>query len=846
MPDKETPKQPRKRTAKEGTVAKASNTSTADTSAADTKAIKKDITLSRGAMEMREAITGKMYRHFARDVESASQEQLFRACALVLRDQISSRMPRSNEGVEHKGGRQIHYLSLEFLLGRSLAKNAFNLGVYDDMQAALASLGADMTDVLETEPDAGLGNGGLGRLAACYLDSLTTLGIPATGYSICYHLGIFKQKIVEGQQVELPDSWMDIGDVWLIPSMDETEEVRFGGQVEEYWENNMMYKRVNGYTSVQAVPMDMHVAGYGTRHVNTLRLWDAKSAKVLDMSLFSRGEYMKAVEQNAMAEVISKILYPEDNHFEGKLLRLRQQYFFVSATVQSIVRKHRARYGTMTNFHLKHAIHINDTHPTLVIPELMRILLDEEHMTWDEAWRIVTRTVAYTNHTVLAEALECWPQDIFSMLLPRIWQIMCECNDRYLAMLRERFPGDQGRHAVMAIIWDNQVRMANLCVYACFAVNGVSQLHSQILRDSIFKPEYEMWPNKFFNVTNGVDHRRWLAQINPRLHDLICELSNGDSYLTRPNDLQRLLPHAEKKDVQTKWEDIKRANKVDFSNYLLQSQGVKIDPDSIFDVQVKRLHEYKRQLLNVLHIISLYQTLRDNPNADIAPRTFLIGAKAASGYYMAKRIIQMMHSLSNDIQKNPAMANRLQLVFLENYRVSLAERLMPASEVSEQISLAGKEASGTGNMKFMLNGALTIGTMDGANVEMSEALGLENIFIFGLTTPEVEQMRREGYDPLHYYSHNPILKAAIDQLTTGFSDGKSYQDIANSLLIGNPSDVYMLCADFESYRLRQLDVAATYANRSLWNQISIHNTAQAGLFAADRAIRQYAKHIWNV
>ncbi|MCL2083825.1 MAG: glycogen/starch/alpha-glucan phosphorylase [Oscillospiraceae bacterium] len=802
--------------------------------------------LSPSAQEMRRAIIGKTYRHFARDVQTASREQLFRACALVIKDRISLRLPKTLEEHAKRGERQVHYLSLEFLLGRSLAKNAFNLGIYDDMKDALESLGADISDITETEPDAGLGNGGLGRLAACYLDSLTTLGIPATGYSICYHYGIFRQKILDGQQVELPDPWMTVGDVWLIPSVDESEEIRFGGTVEEYWENDMLRKRLVNYSSVQAVPMDMHVAGYGTKHVNTLRLWDAKSADVLDMSLFSRGEYMKAVERNAMAEVISKILYPEDNHFEGKLLRLRQQYFFVSATLQSIVRKHRAQYGTLDNFHVRHVIHINDTHPTLVIPELMRILLDEEFMFWEHAWGIVSRTVAYTNHTVLAEALECWPQDIFEMLLPRLWQIICECNDRYLRMLREAYPGDVARHSVMAIVWDGQVRMANLCVYACYAVNGVSQLHSNILRSTIFKPEFELWPGKFYNVTNGVDHRRWLAQINPGLHSLICEVTGSDSYLKRPTDLEKLAKAADNPGVQNRWEHVKRWNKSDFSDWLFRAQGVRVDPDTLFDVQVKRLHEYKRQLLNVLHIISLYQRLRDDPNADIQPRTFLMGAKAASGYHIAKRIIQLINSLANEIERNPRVSSMLRLVFLENYRVSMAEHLMPASEISEQISLAGKEASGTGNMKFMLNGAVTVGTLDGANVEMYEVLGPDNIFIFGLTTQEVEQMRETGYSPLQYYAQNHVLKEAVDQIAVGFSDGESYQDIANSLLLGNPPDTYMLCADFESYRLCQLDAAAAYADRGRWNRMSIMNTAQAGVFASDRSVTQYAKHIWNV
>ncbi len=796
--------------------------------------------------ELEQDIVGKLRRHFGREANTASKEQIFKACALTLRDLMSAGLLKTREQDVRQDKRQVHYLSLEFLLGRSLAKNAYNLGVLEELSGALRALGVDPEDIFEAEPDAGLGNGGLGRLAACYLDSMTTLGIPSTGYSICYHLGIFRQKIVDGAQVELPDPWFETGDVWLLPRMDEAETVLFGGYIEEAWDEKkgrMVYNHKD-YTSVLAVPMDMPVAGFDTDHINTLRLWDAKSPTAIDMTLFSRGEYLRAIEQNAMAEVICKILYPEDNHFEGKLLRLRQQYFFVSATVQSIVRAHRARYGTLKNFHLKHVIHINDTHPALAIPELMRLFLDEEGMSWEEAWRIVSRTVAYTNHTVLSEALECWPQNLFEMLLPRIWKILCEINDRYCRVLREERHYDYDRVRDMAIIWDGVVRMANLCVCASFSINGVSALHSEILQKDIFRYSFELKPDTFYNVTNGVDHRRWLAQVNPALHGLIRELLGSDGYLSRPNDLRRLRDFSADASALEKLEDIKRKNKLHMAQYIADTAGVTVDPDSLFDVQVKRLHEYKRQLLNVMHIIWLYNHLRDNPKLDLQPRTFLFGAKAASGYYMAKRIIRLIGSLARQINSDPLVKGRIKVVFLENYRVSLAELLMPAAELSEQISTAGKEASGTGNMKFMFNGALTVGTLDGANVEMTEAVGEENIFLFGLNAEEAFALSRGGgYSPMQIYNQNPELARVIDRIGRGFDDGVEYGDISSSLIL---HDTYLLLADFKSYCDAQERVSRTYRDKAAWNEKSLINIAEAGRFAADRSISQYARYIWGV
>ena len=799
--------------------------------------------------QLTEMIVGKLLRNFGRTVDEATPNHMFKACAMVLRDIMSGHQIETSNHVWEAQGRQVHYLSLEFLMGRSLEKNAYNLGLLDTLTQVLEDLGFSAADLFETEPDAGLGNGGLGRLAACYLDSMTTLEIPATGYSICYELGIFKQKIIDGKQVELADNWLGLGDAWLIAKMDEAEEVRFGGRIVDHWVDGHNKPEHVGYTTVLAIPRDMEIAGYKTNHTNTLRLWDAKSPVPVDMSLYSRGEYLKAVEQQAMAEVIAKVLYPDDNHYEGKSLRLKQQYFFVSATAQSIVRQHRAQYGTLRNFHQKHVIQINDTHPTLVIPELMRILLDVEGYSWDEAWHIVTNTVCYTNHTVLAEALERWPQNLIESLLPRIWEILKEIAARYQRQLEGYFGGDMNRVSRMAIIWGGEVRMANLCVCACSAVNGVSALHSDILKRDVFHDAYLRQPDQFKNVTNGIDHRRWLSQINPKLDALIRECTGSDAYLLHPESISGLEKYKDDSAVLDRLESIKQENKRRFAGYVARESGIILNTDAIFDVQVKRLHEYKRQLLNVLHIVCLYQQLRDDPNMDFTPQTFLFGAKAAPGYHVAKQIIQLINSLAAQINADPVCKDKLQVVFLENYRVSLAEKLMPASELSEQISTAGKEASGTGNMKFMMNGALTIGTLDGANVEMHQQLGDENIFLFGLTADQVEERRRQGYRSLDYYQQDPVLKRVLDQISAGFSDGRSYTDLTNRLLFGGGggiADEYMLLADFDSYCQAHRRSLEVYKDRRAWDQKSLINIARSGIFAADRSIRDYARDIWHV
>ena len=795
---------------------------------------------------LKEAIQQKLRLNYGCTEKQATDGEIMKACALALRDIMAVRSVDTQEQTQERQEKRVHYMSLEFLMGRSLMKNAYNLGILPQLTQAVEELGFSAPDIFDMEPDAGLGNGGLGRLAACYLDSMTTLDIPATGYSICYELGIFKQKIVEGQQVELPDDWKGLGSAWLLPKPEEAQEVRFGGTIREFWDDGHLHVVNENATVVRAVPCDMEIAGYGTDHVNVLRLWDARSTKPLDMSLFSRGEYLKAAEEEAMAETIAKVLYPEDNHLEGKSLRLKQQYFFVSATVQSIAAKHLEVYGTLKNFHEKNVIQINDTHPALVIPELMRIFIDDAGMDWDEAWNITTQSVAYTNHTVLAEALERWPQNLFEHFLPRIWQITQEIAARWQKKVEDFFHDPQ-KTEKMAIIWGGEVRMANLCVAGGMAVNGVSALHSEILRKDVFKNACTMEPWKFQNVTNGIDHRRWLSEINPELDSLIRDLTGGDEYLLHPTALEKLDAYADDKTVLERLAKIKQDNKERFAAYAKKSQGVVLDPTAIFDVQVKRLHEYKRQLLNVLHIIALYQKLQDDPNCITQPHTFLFGAKAAPGYAVAKRIIRLINSLADQIDHDPICKGKLQVVFLENYRVSLAEQLMPASEVSQQISTAGKEASGTGNMKFMMNGALTLGTLDGANVEMHQVLGDDNMFLFGLTADEAARLR-QSYDPYLLYTRDPVLHRVLDQLKTGFRDGVSYEDLYQRLLYGAdcPADQYLLLADFASYCAASHRVVDTYADREKWNRMSLHNIARSGIFSADRSIADYADTIWHV
>ena len=791
--------------------------------------------------EVRSAIEDKLCAHFGVTSKNATDDQVFRASAIVIRE-IMSRLLAFGE--DKKADREVHYLSMEFLMGRSLMKNAFNLGISEALIGAISDLGRNASDIFEEENDAGLGNGGLGRLAACYMDSMASLGIPATGYSICYELGIFRQKIQDGRQTEIADDWRSAAESWLVTRSDEAVEVRFGGHIVPHWDNFGHYHAEHiGYTTVTAVPRDMLIAGYKGDTVNTLRLWDARSTTALDMYLFSEGEYVKSLEQRTMSEVITKVLYPADDHLQGKQLRLKQQYFFVSATAQSIVRKHMERYGDIRTFAKHHVIQINDTHPTLVIPELMRIFMDEYGLGWDEAWGIVTASVAYTNHTVMSEALEKWPQELIQTLLPRVWEILCEINRRWCEYLRAAF-GESEKVGRNLIIQDDGVHMANLCLAACFKVNGVSALHGEILKTDLFRDICELRPERFTYVTNGIDHRRWLAQINPRLNSLVCDLLGGESYLLKPETLIRLADFADEPAVRDRVNEIKLLNKQDFAAFARRQDGFKLNTDAILDVQVKRLHEYKRQLLCAMLITRLQNMLHANPNTEFTPRTFVFGAKAAAGYRTAKRIIELILSLADDVNSDPLCKGRLQVYFMENYRVSAAEALMPAAQVSEQISTAGKEASGTGNMKLMLNGAVTIGTLDGANVEMNERLGDKNMFLFGLHADEVTALKAAGYDPKAYAARDGELMAVLDRFSRGFKDGKSYSDLVSGLLYGG--DPYMLIADYRDYVATHDRMYKTIADDGERAGLSIINTAQAGIFAADRAVREYAEGIWKI
>ncbi len=794
--------------------------------------------------EVKELIEGVLQRHFGCAATEASREQIYKATAITVKNLLSDKRSVYKKKVNKAGAKRVYYMCMEFLLGRSLKTNLGNLGLAGSYEAALKSLGFSLEELYECEPDAGLGNGGLGRLAACFMDSLSSLDYPATGFSLCYEYGLFKQMIVDGMQVELPDVWLPGGEVWLTPRTDRIYKVHFGGRVVENWKEGHCEILYEGGEEYEAVPYDMMISGADSSAVSQLRLWRARNIQNFNMGLFTQGQYTKALEDSNNAEIITKVLYPSDNHTEGKLLRLTQQYFLVSASVQSIIRDHMAVYGTLENLPDKVAIHINDTHPALCIPELMRILIDQYFMTWDQAWDIVTRTVSYTNHTVMPEALETWNEDLFKLHLPRIYMIVKEINERFCRAAWEAFPGNWNRISKMSIVGYNQVRMANLSVVGSHSVNGVSALHSQILKDSTFSDFYKMYPEKFDNVTNGVAHRRWLCYSNPKLAKLVSDCI-GDDYRHEPQKLAELAKFADDAAVLERLRGIKHDNKIAFADKLYKKTGIKLDTHSVFDVQIKRLHEYKRQLLNAMNIIGLYLDLKENPNLDIQPQTFIFGAKAAPGYAMAKRIIKLLCMLGKDIQQHPAIHEKLSVVFLEDYNVSMAEALIPSAEISEQISLAGKEASGTGCMKLMLNGALTIGTLDGANVEMQEAAGKENMFIFGLHADEVEQLWLSGYRSSQYYTSNERLARIVNYLSTGFA-GESFADIAAYLLNGHGiADPYMCMADFESYRDTHAKMMQAYQDKTKWNRMSLLNIAAAGQFAADRSIEEYATRIWG-
>ena len=776
-------------------------------------------------------------RLYSESIVSITEKQLYSVVCTYLRELLAKKRKAFKEEVNRKSKKQVYYMSMEFLVGTSLRNNLFNLGIEEDMRLLLKEEGFDIERLYELDPDAGLGNGGLGRLASCYLDSLTGLDMPAVGYSIRYEFGIFKQKIVDGWQMEFPDNWLERGEVWLQPRYDESYEIKFGGSVDEWYDNGRFRVSHKDYNSVIAVPYDMYISGYDCKAVNKLILWSA-TAPGFDMGAFSRGDYVRSLEHNTMAEVISKVLYPADDHIEGKRLRLRQQYLLVSASLQSILSKHIKKYRTLDNLPDKVAIHINDTHPALCVPELMRLLMDEHDYGWDAAWEICAKTLSYTNHTVMSEALERWYEWLFKEQLPRLYAIVVEINRRLVEGLYEKYPGDKAKIDYMAVIANGEVRMANLCLACSHKINGVSKLHTEILKDSIFHDYYNLDNSRFCNVTNGIAYRRWLCQSNPLLTDYIKGLI-GDGFMKNATDLEKLLKYKDDAGVICDLSDIKHKNKLALAKYISEKNGIIVDGNSIFDVQIKRLHEYKRQLLNVLHILYLYNRIKNNPSEDITPRTFIFAAKASAGYYMAKRIISLIMATSELVNRDPVVHSKIKVVFLEDYKVSLAERIIPAADISEQISIAGKEASGTGNMKLMINGAVTLGTLDGANVEITEQVGEDNIFLFGMKVEDVEALWKKGYNPMDFVNSDAELKAVLDMMknqTLG-----NFEDIYKNLTEADP---YMCLAEFRAYVEAQQRVNLTYKDERKFGSMSLINIAKAGFFSADRSVKEYADNIW--
>ena len=798
---------------------------------------------------IKDEIVGKVKRYFGKTIDQATQREIYTAVSMTIRDEIMDKWVNYKEKTEKKAQKELYYLSFEFLMGRAMGNNLMNLRETDAYREVLAEMGVSLSEVEEYETDAGLGNGGLGRLAACFLDSLTNLELPAFGCGIRYEYGLFRQKIVDGYQIEMPDPWQQSGNIWDIARPEDIKEVHFNGHVEEYMEDGQLKFRHTGYNTVIAEPYDMPITGFESETVNTLRLWRARSPEVIDMSEFNRGDYVKATEDKELAEVISKILYPEDNHYEGKLLRLKQQYFFVSATIQWILSKHKQKGLPLSAIPEYVQIHINDTHPTIAIPELMRILMDEEGMGWDDAWSIVGRTFAYTNHTILCEALEKWPFEMVEHLLPRIAMIIREIDRRQRAALWERFPGDQNKIEYMAVITNGQVSMANLCLTACHSVNGVAALHTEILKKETFKDYYSIYPYKFKNMTNGVTFRRWLYKANPDLAALISR-TIGDGWIKDYRQMEKLVPSADDAAFRKEFAAIKLENKKKLAAYIKEHNGIEVDPLSMFDVQIKRLHEYKRQLLKVLQIIWRYQQIIDHRDeADLLPTTYIFAAKAAPGYHMAKLIIKFINSVADVINRDERVNDILKVVFIENYSVSIAEKIVAAADVSEQISTASKEASGTGNMKLMLNGALTLGTMDGANVEIREQVGDDNIFIFGLSSQEVLQIYAHGHSPSpEIYAGNPVIKRVVDTLIDGtFSQENLFYDIYHSLVMnGGFADNYLLLPDFDSYLQACQRVMDKFRDQDAWMRSAVLNTAHAGFFSSDRTSEDYNREIWHL
>jgi len=786
--------------------------------------------------ELKEQIVTRLSRYVGVLPADATDEHYYKALAGLLRDLLGEQRAEFSNAMREQGKKRVYYLSMEFLMGRSLKNALFNLNLTDLAHSALKDFGVRLERLYDCEPDAGLGNGGLGRLAACYLDAMATQEIPATGFSILYEFGIFQQKIVDGWQTELPDFWLPGGKAWLVEHDDQARTVSFEGHVEEQWHDGYHLVQTTGAKTVTAVPFDMIVPGKDGKGFSRLRLWSAKKQSI-DMERFIKGDYMASVEENAMAEMISKGLYPTDNHPEGKALRLRQQYFLVSASIQEIVFRHLREDGDMGTLPDKAAIHINDTHPTMAIPELMRLLLDECGYGWDKAWDIVTRTFAYTNHTVMPEALEQWPEELVRRLLPRIYQIIQECSNRFREVVWNA-TGDAEIVERTAIIAQEKIRMANLCCAACYSVNGVSALHSNLIQETLFKDFMAFMPHKFDNVTNGIAHRRWLCQANPRLTALLTELI-GDKFIRNGDELLGLQKYADDKQVLEALGEIKLANKQQFAQKLAKQTGTHLNPETLFDVQIKRLHEYKRQHLNAFQILAEYLAIKENPAKEVVPKTYLFAAKAASGYFIAKQIIRFIVALGDLINADPDVAGRLQVHFLENYSVSMAEELIPAAEISEQISLAGTEASGTGNMKLMMNGAVTLGTLDGANVEIYEAVGDDNIILFGLRAEQAQRLRG-SYVPMDFYHNNSEIRNLFDYINRGVA-GKEFREIWNTI----HWDPFMVLADFADYRFAQQTASELYRQPQLWNRMSLMNIAGSGRFAADRAVREYAQRIWK-
>ncbi len=790
---------------------------------------------------------------YRKTLEEATPQQIFQAVGYAVKDAVVDNWLITHKEYDRQDPKMVYYMSMEFLMGRALGNNIINLGAYKPFKEALADLGIDLDMVEDQEPDAALGNGGLGRLAACFLDSLSTLGYAAYGCGIRYRYGMFKQEIRDGYQVEVPDNWLVDGNPFELRRPEYAKEVKFGGYVNVHIDKNGRSNFVQeGYQSVKAIPYDLPVVGYGNGIVNTLRIWDAEAVECFQLDSFDKGDYQKAVEQANLAKNIVEVLYPNDNHYAGKELRLKQQYFFISASVQEAVARYMRKHDDIRKFYEKATFQLNDTHPTVASAELMRILMDEYYLTWDEAWNVTTKTCAYTNHTIMAEALEKWPIELFSRLLPRIYQIIEEINRRFILQIQEKYPGDHEKIRKMAIIYDGQVKMAHLAIASGYSVNGVARLHTEILKKQELKDFYEMFPEKFNNKTNGITQRRFLLHGNPLLADWVTA-HVGSEWITDLPQIARLKVYADDKKAQQEFMNIKYQNKVRLAEYIREHNGIEVDPRSIFDVQVKRLHEYKRQLLNILHVMYLYNQLKDNPDMEFYPRTFIFGAKASAGYYNAKMIIKLINSVADVVNNDPAINGKIKVVFIENYRVSNAELIFAAADVSEQISTASKEASGTGNMKFMLNGALTLGTMDGANVEIVEEVGEENAFIFGLSSDEVIEFENHGgYNPMEIFNNDPDVRRVLMQLINGTfspSDPDRFRTLYNSLLntlSTSKADMYFILKDFKPYAEAQRKVEAAYRDESAWARSAILNVAYSGKFSSDRTIQEYVDEVWHL